>query len=327
MTEKTRWGILGTGAIAEKFANGLKVLDHAELIAVGSRSADSARRFADAFDVPHQHASYEQLAADADVDVIYIATPHSLHAENAILCLEANKAVLCEKPFTLNATQAQEVIDTARRRGLFLMEAMWTRFLPVMVKFRELLRTSAIGEPRLLAADFGFAAPVNPDSRLFNPALGGGALLDVGVYGISLSSMIFGTPVEVSGTAHLGQTGVDEQSACVLKGPAGQLSVLTSAIRVRTRQEAVLMGTEGTIRLYSPWWCSTKLSLSGGNRHEEVFELPYRGNGYNCEAAEVIDCLRAGKLESDSMPLDESLAVMRTMDTIRAHWGLKYPTE
>ncbi len=327
MTEKTRWGILGTGSIARKFAEGLKAVDDAELLAVGSRTADSADRFAESFNIPHRHDSYEKLAGDADVDVIYIATPHTLHADNTILCLEAGKPVLCEKPFTVNASEAQRVIDTAKRKNLFLMEAMWTRFVPAMFKFRELLADGAIGRPRALNAYFGYAVPFDPSSRLFDPALGGGALLDVGIYPVSLSSMIFGAPVRITGAAHLGETGVDEQSAYILQGDAGQLSVLGAATRTRMIQDAVLMGTAGLIRIHGPWWCTRGLTLSRPGKEDEVFGPPFRGNGYNYQAEEVMNCLHAGALESKIMGLDETLTIMKTMDTIRAQWGLKYPTE
>src|SRR5215216_7626821 len=198
---KTRWGILGTGNIASQFARGLVALDDAELVAVGSRTAESAEAFGERFSAPRRHASYAALASDPDVDAIYIATPHPLHHDNTIMGLEAGKAVLCEKPFAINAGQAQAMIATARERGVFLMEAMWTRFLPHMVRLRELLAAGAIGEVRMLQADFGFRTSFNPQSRLFDPALGGGALLDVGVYTISFAQMILGEPDRVTGLA------------------------------------------------------------------------------------------------------------------------------
>ena len=331
MAEKIRWGILGTGSIARKFAEGLKALDDAELVAVGSRTQQSADAFGDAFGVPHRRASYEALASDADVDVIYVATPHALHKDNTILCLRAGKPVLCEKPFAINAREAEEMIRCARERKLFLMEAMWSRFFPITFKVRELLRGGVIGEPRMLTADFGFRTRINPKGRLFDPALGGGALLDVGVYPVSLSSMIFGTPTRIAGMAHLGETGVDEQAAIILGFPGGALSILYTAIRTRTPQEAVIMGTHGQIRIHSAWWRPTKMTVTGFAQRDtaspEVVELPYEGNGYNYEAAEVMQCLHAGKQESDLMPLDETLAIMRTLDEIRAQWHLKYPME
>jgi predicted dehydrogenase len=324
---KIRWGILGTGRIAQTFARGLGVLPDAELVAVGSRSQATADSFGDTFNVPRRHASYAALAGDPDVDVVYVATPHSLHRDNSCLCLQAGKAVLCEKPFAINAAQAEEMIALARECGRFLMEAMWTRFLPVIEKVRHLLADGAIGEVRLLIADFGFDAPFDPQSRLFDPHLGGGALLDVGVYLVSLASMVFGSPARITSLAHLGETGVDEQAAITLGYDAGQLALLATAIRTRTPQDALLVGTGGQIRIHSKWWHPTALTLSIQGQQDQAFSLPFEGNGYYYEAAEVMDCLRAGKLESDVMPLDETLAIVQTMDEIRAQWGLRYPME
>ena len=327
MSEKIRWGILGTGNIARKFAIGLQALDDAALLAVGSRSAESADRFADQFGAPRRHASYAALAADPEVDAIYVATPHSLHKENSLLCLEAGKPVLVEKPFTINAQEARELIDTARSRGVFLMEAMWTRYIPLMVELRRLLAEGAIGEVRMVAADFGYRTRYDPASRAFDPALGGGGLLDVGVYPISLASMIFGNATRIASLAHLGETGVDEQSAFILGYGQGQLAVLYTAVRTTTPQEAEIMGTEGSIRIHAPWWVPKAMTLARPGREPERMEVPFIGNGYNYEAAEVHRCLRAGLLESEVMPLDESLAIMETMDRIRDQWGLRYPME
>lgn len=325
--DKFCWGILGTGLIANKFATGLAVAPDSELLAVGSRAQETADAFADEFDVPRRYTNYEALVEDTDVDAVYVATPHSLHRANSILCLRAGKAVLCEKPFTINAAEAKDVISVAREEGRFLMEAMWTRFLPAMMRVRELLSEGMIGEVRMVSADFGFRAPVDPEHRLFNPDLGGGALLDVGVYNVSLASMIFGPPSRIASLARLGPTGVDEQAAMVLGYDEGQMAVLHTAVRTDTPQEAVLMGTEGWIRLHSPWWCPDTFTLSFPNKEAEVVHVPFEGNGYNYEATEVMNCVRSGKLESDVIPLDETLEIMKTMDQIRAQWGLEYPME
>ncbi len=327
MTDKIRWGILGTGGIAVKFATGLQALPDAELAAVGSRAQQSADAFADRFGFTRRHASYAALAADPDVDAIYIATPHPMHAGNMLLCLNAGKAVLCEKPLTINAAETQQAIDLARARKLFLMEAMWTRYLPALVEVRRLLAEGAIGAVRMVSADFGFRAEFNPSRRAFAPELGGGALLDVGVYPISLASMILGTPNRIVSMAELGQTGVDEQSAYVLGYPGGQMAVLHTAVRTRTPHDAVIMGTEGFIRIHSPWWVPRALTIDKPGQTPQGMAVPFEANGYNYEAAEVHRCLRAGRLESDVMPLDETLAIMQTMDTIRGQWGLKYPGE
>lgn len=327
MADTIRWGILGTGNIAHQFARGLQTADDVQLVAVGSRTQASAEAFGDEFGAPHRHSSYEALAADPEVDAIYVSTPHPFHKDNTILCLNEGKAVLCEKPFAINTAEAVEMIAVAREKHLFLMEAMWTRFSPVMYRVRELLAQGAIGEPRMLQADFGFRGKFDPNSRQFDPALGGGALLDVGIYPLSLASMIFGSPTEIVSAAHLGETGVDEQSVVVLKYGAGQLAITSSAVSTNTPQEAVIMGTNGMIRIPHQWWRPQRLILSVSGKADEVIDLPFKGNGYDYEAEEVGRCLRAGELESAVMPLDETLALMRTMDTARAQWGMVYPTE
>lgn len=327
MMRTVRWGILGTGGIAHQFARGLRDTPDAEILAVGSRSEESAREFADAFEIPRHYPSYEELAADPDVDVIYVATPHPFHEANVTLGLEAGKHVLCEKPMTVNAHQAERLISLAKDRGLFLMEGMWTRFLPLMERVREMISSGAIGEPRMLAVDFGFRAPLDPSHRLFNPDLGGGALLDVGVYCVSLSSMVFGAPERITGLAHLGETGVDEQSAAILEHGDGRMSVISIAIRTATPHEAVIAGTEGRIKIHPEWWRPNALTVSRSGEEDETIEVPYTGNGFSHEAAEVMRCVRAGELQSDVMPLRESLEISRTMDELRRQWGLVYPGE
>ena len=328
MAKKIRWGILGTGSIAKKFAEGLQILPEADLVAVGSRAADTAESLANIFGIPHQHSSYDELANDPNVDVVYIATPHPFHMENTILCLKAGKAVLCEKPFAINADQAQQMVNVAGTEKLFLMEAMWTRFLPIIVKVREWLANELIGRVRMVTADFGFSADWNPKHRLFNPELGGGALLDVGVYCVSMSSMVFGRPpAKITGMAHMGQTGVDEQSAMILGYGDGQLAALSCAVRMKTPQQALIVGTKGMIRIHSPFWCATTATISIEGKENETIKMPFESNGFEYEAREVMKCLRTGKLESDIMPLNETLSIMKTMDEIRAQWGLKYPME
>lgn len=321
-----RWGIIGTGRIAGEFATGLRSTTD-RLVAVGSRTQVGAERFGAAYDIPQRHGSYEALAADPNVDAVYVATPHNGHYTESLRCLEHGKAVLCEKPFTINAREADMLVRVARERGLFLMEAMWTRFLPLIVHVRELLAEGAIGEPRMLWADFGFRTGVNPASRLFDPALGGGALLDVGVYCVSIASMLFGEPVQIATLANLGETGIDEQNGTVLRYAAGQMALLSSAVRTTTPMETTIMGTDGMIRIHSPSWKPTRLTLSRPGADPLTVERPITGNGYNYEALEVAECLEAGKTESAVMPLDETLAIMRTMDAMRAEWGLKYPME
>jgi predicted dehydrogenase len=329
MTQTLRWGILGTGNIASQFARGLQVLADAELVAVGSRSQTTADAFGDLFGIPagHRHASYEALAADPTVDAVYIGTPHPLHKENMLLCLNAGKAVLDEKPFTINAAEAREAIDLARRKRLFLMEAMWMRFMPLMAEVRRLVADGVIGELRMVTADFGFRGEFDPTHRSFDLALAGGALIDVGIYPLSLAFMLLGRPDRIVSLAEIGQTGVDEQAGIVLGYPQGQLAVLHSAIRTRTPNEATIIGTEGWIYIHPRFWVPTTLTVDRPDQEPETREIPFEGNGYQYEADEVHRCIAAGKTESEIMPLDETLAIMETMDTIRAQWGLKYPME
>ena len=324
--EKIRWGILAPGGIAGRLAEGLSVIPDAELIAVGSRSIERANTFADKFDIPRRYGSYADLASDPDVDAVYVATVNPFHKDCSILCLEAGKAVLCEKPFAVNAQQVREMIACARESGQFLMEAMWTRFLPVIVKVREWLAEGAIGEPRMIQADFGFRAGVNPEGRLFNPELAGGGLLDVGVYPIAMAYMVFGAPSEVKSLANIGETNVDEQAAMLLGYDGGQMALLSCAVRTSIPHETLILGTEGSIHIPN-FWHATTATLRAAGKEPEPIEMPFKCNGYENEAIEVMRCLREGKLESDIMPLDESLSIMETMDKLRAQWGLKYPME
>lgn len=328
MVTKIRWGILGCGNIANKFAEALGFVDDAQLVAVGSRSIEKAKEFGDKYKVSRHYGSYQKLANDKGIDIIYVATPHNLHCENTILCLEADKAVVCEKPLAVNARQAKAMIDCALKHKLFLMEAMWTRFLPVMDKVRQLLAEDAIGEVRMLAADFGFrGADGNEKTRLLNPDLAGGALLDVGIYPLALSSMLFGAPRKISSDAYLGETGVDEQAAVILGYDKGRLAIIHTAVRTATSHEATIMGTKGMIRIHRSWWSGNTLTLIRTGKDEQFIELPSHENGFVYEIKAAHAALRAGKLETALMPLDETLAIAETMDAIRAQWGLKYPFE
>lgn len=324
---RTRWGILATGKIADAFATAIGDLENAELVAVGSRDAAGAERFAARHGIAHCHGSYGALAADPDVDVVYIATPHSLHRDNTLLCLEAGRAVLCEKPLGISAAQVREVTDAARERDLFLMEAIWTRFLPASRRWREIVAADEIGEPRLVRASFCVRLPRRPGSRLFEPSLAGGALLDVGIYTVELATAVFGNPPErISTLAYLGPSGVDERSGTVLDFGGGRLAVLTSANRTAAPNDAVIAGDRGWVRIHDPFWHPQRLTIAVGDSLQEL-DLPYAGNGYGGEAEEVGRCLAAGRLESTLMPLEDSLAIAETLDRIRAEWGLVYPME
>ena len=326
MEKKIKWGIMGPGNIAQKFVQSVKCIKDAEITAVASRLSVRAAEFAAQYGISRSYGSYRQLAEDPEVDIVYIGTHNPAHFECALLCLKAGKAVLCEKPFTVNALQAEILVRTARESGIFLMEAMWMRYLPTIVKVRELIGKSVIGDIRMIKADFGIRASWNPEGRLLNPALGGGALLDVGIYPISFSSMVFGAcPSTIRGVAYLGATGVDEQFSAILGYEEGRLAVLSGAIRTTLPNEAWVIGTEGYIRLPS-FWCSQTVELCLNDRTEQ-FELPFTSTGYIHEAEEAMHCMRQGLTESNIMPLDESLKIMKILDTLREQWGLGYPSE
>ncbi|SHM97899.1 Gfo/Idh/MocA family protein [Cryptosporangium aurantiacum] len=317
-TPPLRWGILGTGAIARSFTADLLTLDDHRVVAVGSRAADTAQAFADAHGIPRAHGSYQALAEDAEVDVVYVATPHSGHAAAALTCIAAGRGVLVEKPLTIDAASATEVVDAARSAGVFCMEAMWTRFNPAIVRLRELLADGAIGDVVSIQADFGFAAPYDPASRLYAPELGGGALLDLGVYPISLASMILGEPSTVLAAGGLAPTGVDANTGILLGYESGAVAVLHCSLRGETPMRATIAGTTGRIELPAPFFRADALTLhrSGAEPVTEVFTLP--GLGYTFQAEEVARCVRAGLTESPLMTLDETLSIMRTLDQARA---------
>jgi predicted dehydrogenase len=326
MNDRIRWGIVATGGIARGFATGLGETDDAETVAVASRTAERAEEFGAEFDIPHRHASYEALAADPDVDVVYVASPHSRHEADALLFLEAGKHVLCEKPFALNEVQAKRMVDTARERGLFVMEAIWSRFLPAYRVLVDLLDEGVIGETRQVDADFGIRFPFDPAHRLFDLALGGGALLDLGIYPLQLASLVLGAPAEVQAVAYVGDTGADEHVAAVLTHDDGALATIRAATRVTLACTARISGTEGFIDLPAFMHCPNSLMVTAAGR-VEVREAPIEGQGLRYQVAEVHRCIRAGELESPVIPHAETLRLANTMDRIRAQVGVRYPGE
>lgn len=321
-----KWGILAPGTIAHRFAQGLAQIPGAIPHAVGSRDLGRAQAFATEYGFKHAYGSYEELVADPEVDAIYVANPHPFHEQATLLCLKAGKAVLVEKPFAANLAQAQHMVDMARANKVFLMEAMWTRFLPAMVKAKQLIEEGAIGEVRHIAVDFGFRADIDPEGRLFAPALAGGSLLDVGVYTLSFCSLVMGqAPERIQAHLHIGSTGVDEEAQALLSYPGGASASVYSAIRVDSTSEAQVFGTKGSLRLPQFWHTQTfTLKNEAG---EQRFDLPYAASGFQFQAMEVMDCLSRGLSESPRMPLDESLAIMAQMDQMRAQGGLRYPFE
>ena len=321
------WGILGTGTIASLFASDLALLPDANLVAIGSRAQKRADAFGDRFDVPHRHASYEGVAANADVDVVYVATPHVFHAEHATLALEAGNAVLCEKPLTLNAAEAEALIATADAHDAFLMEALWTRFLPVMEDVRRCIADGALGPIQMIRADIGAVRNVAPDHRLFNPDLGGGALLDLGFYPLALAHELLGPPAAQTARPVIGDTGVDVQCAGVCEYDDGAQTVWHASLRADTGRTCAIAGPNGRLEGEQAWWKGAPFTLTRSDGTSQTFARPYQGNGYQFEAAHVMNCLRAGRTESPDMPLADSLALLRQMDALRAEWGLVYPSE
>jgi predicted dehydrogenase len=325
MTSPVRWGLMATGGIARAFARDLAHVPDATLVAVGSRSQESADAFGDEFDVPHRHASYAALAADPDVDAVYVSPPHPFHHEATLLALRAGKAVLCEKPFAMDHASAAEMVATARSSGTLLVEAMWTRFLPTMVRVREILAAGGLGEVVYLTAEHGQWFAPDPAHRVFAPSLGGGALLDLGVYPVSFAHMVLGTPARVTAVGETAFTGVDRTTSTILQYDSGAHAVLTTSLAAASDNPAAIYGTEARLELSG--WFYTPTTFRVVSRTGEVLESyapPPGGRGMEYEAIEVGRCLRAGLTESPVMPLDDTLAVMATLDEIRRQIGLDY---
>ena len=320
----TRWGILGTGGIADSFVSDLVRLPDAELAAVGSRTQQSADAFAGRHKFARAHGSWAALAADPEVDVIYVATPHAAHQEAAIVCIEAGKAVLCEKPMTLDLAGSAFLVQEARAHRVFLMEAMWMRCNPAIRAAVQLVRDGAIGEPRALHADFGIQGPFPATHRLRDPALGGGALLDVGVYPINLAHLFFGPPTEVRSWAHLTPEGVDESTGLLFGYPSGAVAALTCSIDGESRNAASITGSTGRIDLPAGFFAPKSFTLTRAGAEPEVHNHAFEGQGYQWEAAEVQRCLAEGLLESPLMPHTTTLEIMTLLDMIREEIGVFY---
>ena len=313
-----RWGVIGTGGIASTFAADLALSDAGEVVAVGSRTAASARRFAERFGVARAHDSYEALVADDAVDCVYVATPHPLHHANARLALEHDKPVLVEKAFTMTVDEARDLVALARAKRLFLMEAMWTRFLPHVRALREVVESGALGDLVAVYADHGQWFELDPSSRLFDASLGGGALLDLGVYPVSFASMLLGPPRRVAAVVDDLFPGVDGQASMSFSYDSGAQAVLTCTSRAVTGTRASVIGTDGRIEVDGDFYAPTSFTVvpRAGDAVTHRFETAGRGLHY--EAEEVARCLAAGEVESPLMPLDESLEIMETMERVLA---------
>jgi len=321
------WGIVTPGRIAHRFAQAIEEVEGARLHAVASRSAERARDFARTYGASAHYDSVEALARDPDVEAVYVASPHRFHHAQTRACLEAGKPVLCEKPFTVNVREAEDLIQLARTRGLFLMEALWSRTLPVWRQVRDWLDGGAIGPVMFLSSTFCFQAPRDPSDRKFNHELAGGALLDLGVYNISLSEWVVGAPASaVSAIGRLGETGVDELTVATLAYPGPIVSQFACSFLLDGANDFWIYGTRGRIRVHAKFWESTQATLAV-DRQERLASFPFRRNGFEYQIEEAMRCIRGGRAESEAMTLGATLANMRTMDQIREQIGLRYSFE
>ncbi|MDB5110199.1 MAG: afr 2 [Mucilaginibacter sp.] len=325
-----RWGILGTGRIARKFAADLQLAGGCELLAVGSRTKEGVFEFSKEFPVKYCHDSYEELVQNTEVDVIYIATPHNMHYENTLLCLNHHKAVLCEKPFAINTRQALEMINLAIEKKVFLMEALWTKFHPHYIKTLEMINGGMLGEIKSVLINFGFkpVPPVNP--RLFDPVLGGGTIMDIGIYNIFMAMSILGKPDHIDAVMTPASTGVDEQCAILFHYKNGALAQLFSTFSSNLATEADICGSEGRIRLTSRFYEPSATIEFNRGRDIERQIIPVHqeeGTGYQYEVRHVNECLRNSLIESPVIPFADTISLMETLDKIRHIAGVRYPAD
>jgi predicted dehydrogenase len=324
VTEEIRWGVVGPGRIAEKVVQDFAVVDGARVVAVASRSLDRARDFAARHDVERAHGSYAEIRADPDVDVLYIATPHPQHHAIALAGLRAGKALLVEKAFTATVAGAREVVDLSRQTGVFAMEAMWTRFQPAVVRLRELIADGAIGEVRSVQADLGVQREFDPTDRLFAKELGGGALLDLGVYVVSFAQMLLGDPDTVAATGSLFETGVEAEAALLLGWADGRSATLTTSLRNALPGQARVFGTAGWIDVLPRFHHPRTIVLHRAGADPEEITLPQLRDGYSHELIEVTGCVRAGRSESAVMPLADTLAVQQVLEDAAGQLGVAF---
>ena len=324
-----RWGILACGGIARKFADDLAFVKDGYLAAVSSRDLSRAQEFASHYGPDVKcFGSYEAMLSSGEIDVVYIASPHGLHHEHTLLCLSAGLPVLCEKAFAINSKQVAEMIQAARDKKIFLMEALWTRFHPSIIKLQEILDSGVIGDIVHLAADFGFQAPYDAQARWFNPALTGGSLLDIGIYPLFISKFVLGNPLEMKATGVMAPTGVDMNTSIALKYSSGATATLFSTFATKTDTTCEIHGTKGKIHMHSRFHETKGITVTIHETEEETFyETERLGWGYSYEAEAVQADLRAGRTENALMSLQFSTELMALLDEIRAQIGLKYPNE
>jgi predicted dehydrogenase len=330
MNNKIRWGILGCGNIAAKFASDLQYVNNAELVAVGSRKQNVADEFAKRFSASHSHGSYEDLVTDNDVDVIYIASPHGLHHQHALLCIENKKAVVCEKAFAINRRQAKEMIGAAKSQNIFLMEALWTKFLPNYMMVQKMIQNGKLGDIRSMLVNFGFVprSPFSP--RIYDPKLGGGTLLDIGIYNVFIVLSVLGKPDAIEASMTPASTGVDEQCAATFKYNNGAVAQIFSTFSSNLATDAHINGNKGRIhlthRFYSPAAEIEFYSDYVDSKQIIPFEKE-EGFGYQYEARHVCECLQKGLTESPVMMHADTLMLMEILDKIRAAAGIHYDVD
>ena len=329
--KQVKWGIVGTGNIAAQFAEGLQQVEHAQIYAVASRSIDSAKAFAQRFDIPKCYGSYAEMAMDTELEIIYIGTPHPQHYENVMLFLEAGFAVICEKPLGVNAAQTEKMIAKAREKKVFLMEGMWTRFFPAFRQALDWVRSGRIGQQKMLEASFGYDGGSNKKQWRFSHDMAGGALLDVGIYPLAMAFAMFGAdPAQVTAAAYI-VNGVDEYNSFTFTYADGRIAVLASGIGLKLDNRVFIGGSDGAVMLGEGWWHSSRAEFAprgkadtGISPERDVFEHPYPASGFQFEARAVQQHVLDGKTEAPEMPLDETLKIARMMDRIRAEWKLVY---
>ncbi|RWE06399.1 MAG: Gfo/Idh/MocA family oxidoreductase [Mesorhizobium sp.] len=327
MNAELRWGILATGWIADLFVQDLQLAGH-RVSAVGSRTQAGADKFANRFSIPNAHASYQDLLSDPEVDIIYVATPHPMHADNAVKALTAGKHVLIEKPFTINAREARKVVDLASTKNLVVMEGMWTRFLPHMVRIREIIASGVLGTIYSVIADHTRDLPGDPNHRLNALELGGGALLDLAIYPISFAFDVLGEPEHIVSMARIKETGVDAEVATIFRHAGGAMSTTISSLDNTGPNVASILGTEGRVEIASTWYSPTSFRhIAKNDRVIEEYSSSVAGRGMQYEAAEMERLVTAGKLSGEIMPAKETVSIMQSLDTIRAQIGLRYPNE
>lgn len=322
--KKINWGIIGLGEIANKFASDLQLSKNAVLYAVASRNEKRAKNFADKYSASKFYTSYEVLADDPEIDVIYVATPHTFHFENTMMCLKKGKGVLCEKPMGIDHKEVEMMVREAREGNLFLMEGIWTRFIPATQKLLEILDKKILGDLLFMRADFGFKGDSHPEGRLYNKKLGGGSLMDIGIYPIYLSLLTLGTPIDIKGMARMTNTDVDAYCSMLLNYQNGAKAILETTIESATPTEAYIHGSKGSLKLHSMFHQTEKITISLYGEEEKVLILEYEGNGFLYEIEEVNACLQKGKIESPKLPLKTSLEVIKLIDSIKEEIGLNY---